>query len=317
MKLACSNRFLLLALGIFSLVFIVMPAHAQDANNVRELQRATWAQQQRLEMQQKQLDEQRLLIEKFQVQIAALAKKVTKTTAQAPYEKAVNSSHWAPITEVHPAERVVTSGQDRVKLSVSGWVNRAMNVVDDVKKTDVYAVDNDNAESRVNFRGIAKINDDLTLGAEIELTIAPDKAGSINQINKEVGDVFEQRKVEATLESKRFGKLYVGKGFTASYGTASRDLSKTSVISYATVADTAGGMLFRQKDDGSLTNIRVADAFQTFDGLNRRSRVRYDTPTYHGFQLTTSLLTGQKYDAALWWGGAGLWLQGYRCRGLS
>jgi len=305
MKIFSSNRLLLFALGIFSLVFIVIPAHAQDARKVRELQRVTQAQQQRLEMQQKQLDEQRLLIQTFQAQIGALAEKVTKTTVQAPVEKAVTSDHWAPIADVPPAKRVVTSGQDRVKLSVSGWVNRAVNIVDDGKDIDAYFVDNDNAESRVNFRGTANINDDLTLGAEIELTIGPDKAGSISQINKEVGDVFDQRKVEATLESKRLGKLYFGKGFTASYGTGTRDLSKTSVISYATVADTAGGMLFRQEDDGSLTNIRVVDAFQTFDGLNRRSRVRYDTPTYNGFQLSTSLLTDQKYDAGLWWGGQG------------
>ena len=45
--------------------------------------------------------------------------------------------------------------------------------------------------------------------------------------------------------------------------------------------------------------------FNSYDGLNRRSRVRYDTPTYQGFQFSTSLLTEQRYDAALWWGGQG------------
>ena len=107
------------------------------------------------------------------------------------------------------------------------------------------------------------------------------------------------------LDSKRYGKLSLGKGFTASYGTASRDLSKTNVISYVTVADTAGGMLFRQTSDDTLTNLKIAQAFQSYDGLNRRSRVRYDTPTFNGFQLSTSLLTEQRYDAAVWWGGQG------------
>ena len=60
-----------------------------------------------------------------------------------------------------------------------------------------------------------------------------------------------------------------------------------------------------QKGDDTLTNLQVNQAFQAYDGLNRRSRVRYDTPTYKGFQVSTSLLTEQKYDAALWWGGQG------------
>jgi predicted porin len=194
---------------------------------------------------------------------------------------------------------------DRIKLSISGWVNRAVNVVDDGKDTDAYFVDNDNSESRVDLRGAGKINDDLTLGSRIELTIAPDKAGNVNQNKTESGDVFDQRITEMFLDSKRFGKVSLGKGHTASYGTATRDLSGTTVISYVTVSDTAGGMLFRQKDDDTLTNLRIVDAFQSYDGLNRRSRVRYDTPAYNGLQFSTSFLTEQRYDAALRWGGQG------------
>jgi hypothetical protein len=220
-------------------------------------------------------------------------------------------------TESAPADKVVTSGEDRVKLSISGMVNRAVNVVDDGKDTDAYFVDNDNAESRVTFTGTAKVDDDLTLGSVIELTIAPDKAGDVNQNDKEPGDVFEQRKAEVFLDSKRFGKLSLGKGFTATYGIASRDLSKTTVISYVTVADTAGGMLFRQKGDDTLTNLQVNQAFQSYDGLNRRSRVRYDTPTYSGFQLSTSLLTDQKYDVALWWGGQGYGFKAIGAAGVA
>jgi len=40
--------------------------------------------------------------------------------------------------------------------------------------------------------------------------------------------------------------------------------------------------------------------------LSRRSRVRYDTPTFHGFSLAASLISDQRYDASLWWGGQGL-----------
>ena len=298
---------LTLAIGIFGPGFLTMQAFAQDDDKVEELQRVIDAQQEQLETQQKQLDEQMKLLRELQTQIESLAEE-EKTTVQAPDEKVVAPEHWetwAPTADVHPDDKVVVSGQERVKLSISGMVNRAVNVVDDGKDTDAYFVDNDNAESRVTFVGKAKISDDLTFGSKLELTLAPDKASDVNQNNKEAGDVFEQRWASVALDSKRFGKLSLGKGFTASYGTASRDLSKTTVISYVTVADTAGGMLFRQKGDDTLTNLQINQAFQSYDGLNRRSRVRYDTPTFHGFRLSSSLLTEQRYDAALWWGGQG------------
>ena len=178
-------------------------------------------------------------------------------------------------------------------------MSRAVNVVDDGKDTEAYFVDNDNSESRVNFVGTAKINEDLTLGSRIELTIAPNKASNVDQNTEETGDVFEQRWTELSLSSKRFGKVSLGKGFTASYGTASSDLSGTNVIATSTIADLSGGMLFRQKDDGSLTDIRIYNAFQDFNGLSRKNRLRYDTPKFYGAHLAVSAISAERYDAGI------------------
>ena len=56
---------------------------------------------------------------------------------------------------------------------------------------------------------------------------------------------------------------------------------------------------------GDLTNLRIFEAFNAFDGLNRRNRLRYDTPKFHGFHLATSAVSDDRYDASLWWGGRG------------
>jgi hypothetical protein len=64
-------------------------------------------------------------------------------------------------------------------------------------------------------------------------------------------------------------------------------------------------MLFRQKTDDTLSNVRIGDAFNDFNGLNRRNRVRYDTPTFYGFRLATSAISDERYDAAVYWGGQG------------
>jgi len=278
-----------------------MPTFAHGTETVEELRRVIDAQQQQIETQQKQLDAQKQLLRNLQRQMESLADQ-TKTAVQVP-APAPHGPYHAPIADHE--NLVTTTAEERVKLSLSGWVNRAVNIVDDGKDTDAYFVDNDNAESRVNFAGTAKVTDDLTLGGMIELTIAPNKASDVNQEDQETGDVFEQRITEATLASKRFGKLSLGKGFSAAYGSGSRDLSRTSVIAYATIADTAGGMLFRQKDDDTLTNLPINVTFQTFDGLARVNRVRYDTPNYRGFNLSAAAVSDQRYDAALYWGGQG------------
>ena len=282
---------------------------AQDKEKVQKLQQVVEAQQQQLDLQQKQLDAQRQLLQDLQTQIQSLAGDADKAKSVAEKEKT---------TVQEPVEKVVTSGGgERVKLSISGWVNRAVNVVDDGKDTEAYYVDNDNSESRVNFVGTAKIDDDLTLGSRIELTIAPNKASNVDQNTAESGDVFEERWTEVSLDSKRFGKLSLGRGFTASYGIASSDLSGTMVIATSTIVDLAGGMLFRKKSDDSLTEQRIDHSFSYFNGLSRKNRLRYDSPKFYGAHLAVSAISDQRSDAGLYWGGQGYGFKSVAAAGVA
>ncbi|MGD9173020.1 MAG: alanine-zipper protein [Desulfobacterales bacterium] len=289
---------LLLTVQLFSAGIVTAEENSVDAKTIERLERLIKKQQQQLESLQQQLNE--------------LKKAATEAQTEAKEAKSV--AEEAKMTAQAPVEKVVTSGQERVKLAISGQVNRAVNIMDDGKSTDAYFVDNDNSESRVRFVGTAKATDDLTIGSTIELTIAPNKASEVDQNSQETNNVFDERIVEATLDSKRFGKLSLGKGHTASYGSASQDLSRTDVISYAEISDTAGGMLFRQSSDDSLTNVRILDAFRAFNGLSRKNRVRYDTPTFFGFHLAGSLVSDDRYDAALYWGGQGY---GFKATGAA
>ena len=72
---------LLLVFGILGLGFLAMPAFAQDAAKMQELQgvidaqqRQNEAQQSQIEAQQKQLDAQRQLLQNLQKQMESLAK---------------------------------------------------------------------------------------------------------------------------------------------------------------------------------------------------------------------------------------------------
>jgi len=305
---------LLLLLGAtIGLILFAMPAFAQEAGKVQELQRVidaqqkqNEAQQKQIEAQQKQLDAQSQLLQDLQKQMESLVKDADTEEVPVAAEKPTAKPEVASTKAPPPVEgRYLGGGGERAKLSLSGWVNRMVNIVDDGKNTDAYFVDNDDAESRINLVGTVTATDDLAIGSRIELTIAPNKSGNVSQKNQEVNNIFDQRWVEASLASKRFGKLSLGKGDTASMNTAAADLSQTGIIAYSTITDVAGGMLFREKDGDTFTDVSIFDALHNFDGLNRQNRIRYDTPRYHGFSLAASVISDQRYDASLWWGGQG------------
>jgi uncharacterized coiled-coil protein SlyX len=285
---------LLLAVGLV----YANPALAQDAQTIERLERMIKEQQQQLESLQQQLNQL----------------KQTATEAQSQAKEAKSAAEEAKASAQAPVEKMVTSGQERVKLAISGQVDRAVNIIDDGKNTDAYYVDNDSSNSRVRFIGTAKATDDLTLGSKIELAFAPNESSQVSQDTEDSGDFTDERYVEMSLDSKRFGKLTLGKGDTASNYSAEVDLSKTDIIAYASIADIAGGMLFRQSNGDSLTNVKVSDAFKDLDGLSRKSRVRYDTPTLYGFSLAGSTISDQRWDAALRWGGQGY---GFKAAGAA
>jgi predicted porin len=334
--------------GVLCLSLLSTPVFAQSSADVAELQRIIAEQQRQLEAQQQQLDAQRQLLEQIQAQtkslvedsgkevdrlervvkdqqqqLSSLQQQVSEPRKSAPppsqpmtvkSSAADTKTHFHPPAE-KPAEKVVTSGGgERVELAISGHVNRMVNIVDDGGGTETYFVDNDNSESQVRFVGTAQPNEDLILGTTIELSIAPNKSGNVDQLDQETNNIFDQRKAEVTLESKRFGKLWLGKGNTASYTTSAVDLSGTGVIAYSTIVDTAGGLFFREKKTGELTDVRIGNAFSAFDGLNRRNRIRYDSPKFAGFHLQTSAISDQRYDGSLWWAGKGY---GFKAAGAA
>ena len=260
-----------------------------DVKTVERLENLIKAQQQQLELLQQEVTE--------------LKKTTADARAQAMSAKAVaDEMKTASLVTV---EKAVTSGSNKVKLAISGQVNRAVNVVDDGAETEAYFVDNSASGSRFRLVGTAVLNDDLTLGTRLELGFSPNNSSKVNQDDMETDDSFDQRYADISLSSKRFGTLFLGKGDTSSDNTAEVDLSGTTVVQYASIADIAGGMLFVQSSDDKLSTIKVSDAFKDFDGLSRKNRLRYDTLKFKGAYLSASWISDQRWDTSLWWGGKG------------
>ena len=196
-------------------------------------------------------------------------------------------------------DKTVTSGNERVKLSVSGQVNRGVLFVDNGPTEEFFHVDNDNSSTRVRFIGEGKFNDDVTVGTQIEVQFESNSTADIriDQDSPAGPNSFTERKLEFFVDSETLGRLWVGQGDTASNSTSEVDLSGTDVVAYSGIADMAGGIAFATS--GNVLGPRINQAFNNFDGLSRDDRIRYDTPSLAGFTASASAVDGGSWDAAL------------------
>jgi predicted porin len=229
---------------------------------------------------------------------------------------------------------VVSSGSDRVKISISGQVDRAEIYGNDGHTSTTRNVDNNNSSSRLRFVGEGRINADTSGGFNIETQISPnssantsltqDSPSSINNFTptggssaNNTGGTFTARQVETFIQNKNWGAVRLGFGSTATYLTTEVDQSGTAVASYVNIADLDGGFAFRQRGAARIPGTAkgmfvnspanafgpsVGSVFNYMDGLVRDDRVRYDTPMWNGFQLSTSLVDGGAFDAAVRYG---------------
>ncbi len=287
---------LLLAVPVLFVGKVAAEGGTIDAKTIERLERLIKQQQQQLESMQQQLN---------QLKQTATDAQTQATEAKSKADQAADAAKHATL-EVMTTGKAVTSGQPRVKLAISGQVHRAVNVIDDGKNTTAYFVDSDASNTRVRFIGTARATNDLTLGSRFEVAMTSNESGEVNQNNENSSDFFSMRWADLSLASVRFGRLYLGKGDTASNNAAEVDFSKTDVVLYASIADIAGGILFRENRGDKLTGISVSDAFKDLDGLSRKNRVRYDTPTFWNFRLQGGIVSDQRWDTSLWWAGQGL-----------
>ena len=208
----------------------------------------------------------------------------------------------APEPEPEGRKPTVTAGTVNAKVGLYGQVNRGVLVVDDGEKTRGHQVDNDNSSTRIGILGSANPGGDLEIGTRIEVQFESNSSSAISQIdNTDVGpDNFTKRWLDLYLKHDRFGKLFVGYGSTASDSTSEVDFSGTDVVGYASVSDAAGGFFWYDSSLGELDfDTTIGNVFTDMDGLSRRNRIRYDSPSFYGLMAATSWINSGGGDVAL------------------
>jgi hypothetical protein len=185
-----------------------------------------------------------------------------------------------------------------VEFAISGQINRAAMYGDDGTSAKWFFVDNDNSSTRFRFTGGNEFEQGWQAGIvwEVQMESNSSSAVNIQNGNNDLGDItFTERKMEFWI--KKWGRLWLGQGDTASNGTSEVDLSGTTVAAYSSVSDVGSSFQFR--DDGVPIGVTVGSSRSNFDGLSRRDRIRYDTPTFAGFYASGSTGQGSIWDAVL------------------
>ncbi|WP_417614465.1 porin [Oceanisphaera sp.] len=240
-------------------------------------------------------------LDQLKRQLGALLERVDQleTKTQNAEARARAAETKVETMSAHRAPAAVSSGNDKIRVSVSGHVNRAMLVVDDGKETDLYHVDNDSSSTRLRVIGEGDVSPELTVGTAIEVQLESNSTAKVSQDNESDSDnIISDRRLEVYFDHDRLGKLWMGKGWTASEDSSEMDLSGTALVGYSSTADIAGGIKFRD-GAGNLSMTRVGDVFLNLDGLGRRNRLRYDTPSFAGMKLAASAVEDSAWDTAL------------------
>jgi flagellar motor protein MotB len=202
--------------------------HAQDAQQLQNLQKVIEQQQRQIEAQQKSLEDLRRQVQTMQ----QTSEQATKSAAQAQ-DAAARAQKSA---ETMAATPQVTAGQHAIKLQIYGQINQMINTANDGKSTKAYFLSNNLSAPRLGIVGKVQYNDDLAFGPQVEVAVKPNPSNKVSQTNESdtsADDTFEARKVEGFAKSKTYGDAYLGRGDPSTKDIARIDLSGTDVVAFA------------------------------------------------------------------------------------
>jgi predicted porin len=200
-------------------------------------------------------------------------------------------------------------GNRKVKLTVSGQVNEAVVFWDDGAESNTYVVSNNYSRTRFRFVGDAKINADWSAGYLLEIGVRYANSQNRNQFGNDSGSVFDVRHSAWWIDSKTYGRLWVGHTSTASDGITEINLAN-SVIAGPDPAAINGGFLLRRS--GTVGNAGLSAL--TWQAIwsqwnpnvgegDRRNTVKYVSPTFMGFVFQAAWGEDDMWDAALRYAG--------------
>ena len=154
--------------------------------------------------------------------------------------------------------------------------------VDDGENTNFFQTDSDQGPTILRVDADATVNDNLSVGATLELGLQQNRPLRVSQDDPNKGIEVTARLVELHLNSLRYGKASVGRGFMSSWYLTETDLSGTQFASLLSPGMLFGGLKFVDSETRELSNNRVRDYFFDLERFLLKDRVRYDSIRFDG-----------------------------------
>ncbi|MBE1284751.1 MAG: porin [Rhodobacteraceae bacterium] len=169
-----------------------------------------------------------------------------------------------------------------------GQVSPTFQSVDDGFQSYDNFLDNSHSNTRVGLWVMQPLADG-TFGFNFETALGWTNTAGVNQNQQSTGfdwDRGDLRKVDFSYKSNTWGTVYVGQGSMATDGVADKSLNNNAMTTYNGIGDFAGGYQFRTTT-GALSGVTIGSVMPSLDG-GRRGRIRYDSPTFNGFQVAVA-----------------------------
>jgi len=208
-------------------------------------------------------------------------------------------------------------GNRKMSLTITGQVHRMVLWWDDGHSSKTYyGIDNTNSSSRFTFLGSARVNPSVSMGFEIMIEVeAGGTSSKLNQFDED-GKVgaqiggpgsFNQSNVDAYfgdarrvawwVEHKDIGRLTVGRYESAGV-VQTIDLGGIGMAASSSFI-LVNGSFFIRGPTGQYYAMSWANIGDPAAAQGRTELVRYDSPNWHGFILSSSIAEAGDYWGAM------------------
>jgi predicted porin len=213
----------------------------------------------------------------------------------------------------------VSGGMSGINVQLYGQVSRSLMFVDDGFNSKWFNVDNQPSSTRFGINAAGQATPGLRVGGKIEVEMKSNPSNTVSFATPSVTNSFVERWLDAYFEGA-WGRVSLGQGSGAADDVTTIDLSGTGMPNGNCPTDWGGGIQFRRADTGAVaggtTGLGGTVTGQTgafsLGGCNdfesRYDRVRYDSPSFGGFQARFShgqlnASSAEATEAALWYTG--------------
>lgn len=214
-------------------------------------------------------------------------------------------------------------GTRKMGLQINGQISEAVIYWDDKGEKNTYIAENNGTQNRFTAQGSSKINSDWSAGFRMEWQVRAFRSSGLDQLargdnEKQTSTVYNTRSLALKhahwyLDSKSMGRFTVGQQSDSISGILSINLAEPDGFSGVDAGYANRDFRLRRdngvKGNGSLSALTWRDAFfRNGDGpvspdYTRATTVRYQTPTFFGFNVSATYGEDDMWSAGLRYAG--------------